>query len=76
MSSMKAKPSSTPKKTPKQLDLTATVGDNKDKLRLGIYEIKGDKMKFVLAAPEKERPTKFESVAGSGSIYIEYTKKK
>ncbi len=63
-------------KTPKQLDLTGSMGDAKDKVRLGIYEIKGDKMKFVIAAPEKERPTKFESPAGSGSIYIEYTKKK
>jgi len=61
-------------KTPKQLDLTATVGDAKDKVRLGIYEIKGDTMKFVVAGVDKERPTKFESPAGSGSIYIEYKK--
>jgi uncharacterized protein (TIGR03067 family) len=63
-------------KIPKHLDLTASVGDNKDKLRLGIYEIKGDTMKFALAPADKERPTKFESPTGSGIIYIEYTKKK
>ena len=63
-------------KTPKHLDLTGTMGDVKDKVRLGIYEIKGDKMKFVIGGVDKERPTKFEAPAGSGSIYIEYTKKK
>ena len=63
-------------KSPKYMDLTATVGDNKDKVRLGIYELKGDTMKFAFAAAEKDRPTKFESAAGSGSIYIEYKKKK
>jgi uncharacterized protein (TIGR03067 family) len=65
-----------PSKSPKHLDLTATVGDAKDKLRLGIYELKDDTMKFVIAAADKERPTKFESAAGSGCIYIEYKKKK
>ena len=63
-------------KSPKHLDLTATVGDNKDKLRMGIYEVKGDTMKFVIAAADKERPTKFESVAGTGNIYVEHNKKK
>jgi uncharacterized protein (TIGR03067 family) len=63
-------------KSPKNLDLTATVGESEGKLRLGIYELKGETMKFVIAGVGKERPTKFESAAGSGSIYIEYKKKK
>ncbi len=63
-------------KSPKHLDLIASVGDNKDKERKGIYEIKGGVLKFVIAAPEKDRPTKFESTAGSQCIYIECTKKK
>ena len=45
-------------------------------MRKGIYEVKGDTMKFVFAPPDKERPTKFESPAGDGFIYIEYTKAK
>ena len=63
-------------KSPKHLDLTASVGDSKDKLRKGIYEIKDGVLKFAIAAPEKDRPTKFESTAGSMIIYIECTKKK
>jgi uncharacterized protein (TIGR03067 family) len=63
-------------KSPKHLDLTASVGDAKDKTRLGIYEVKGDTMKLVIAAADKERPAKFESPEGSGSIYIEFAKKK
>jgi uncharacterized protein (TIGR03067 family) len=62
-------------KTPKHLDLTASMGDNKDKLRLGIFEVKDGVLKFVIAGPDKERPTKFESAAGSGNIYLECKKK-
>jgi uncharacterized protein (TIGR03067 family) len=63
-------------KTPKYLDLTASMGDQKDKLRKGIFEIKGDTLKFVIAGADKDRPTKFEAPAGSGSILLECTKKK
>ncbi len=64
-------------KSPKHIELTATIGQDKDKTRLGIYEVKGDTMKLVLAAADKERPTKFESPAGGQLIYIElFTRKK
>jgi uncharacterized protein (TIGR03067 family) len=63
-------------KNPKHLELTASVGDAKDKVRLGIYEVKDDTLKFAIASPDKERPTKFESPADSGTIYIEFTRKK
>jgi uncharacterized protein (TIGR03067 family) len=63
-------------KSPKHLDLTASMGDQKDMLRKGIFVVKDGTLKFVISQPEKDRPTKFESAAGSGSIYIECTKKK
>lgn len=63
-------------KTPKWLDLTASMGDQKDKIRKGIFKIEDGTLKFVIASADKDRPTKFESAAGSGSIYLECTKKK
>ena len=63
-------------KSPKHIDLTATIGEDKDKTRQGIYEVKGNTMKMVLAAADKERPTKFESPVDGQLIYIECTRKK
>jgi uncharacterized protein (TIGR03067 family) len=63
-------------KSPKHLDLIASIGDAKDKTRLGIFEVKGDKLKMVIAGVDKNRPTKFEAPADSELIYIECTKKK
>ncbi len=65
-----------PDKKPKHMDVTSSMGDNANKKRPGIYELKGDTMKFVMAPSDKERPTKFESPSGSGNIYIEYKKAK
>lgn len=62
-------------KSPKHLDLTAAMGDQKDKLRKGIFEVKDGTLKFVIAQPDKDRPTKFEATTGTGSIYLECKKK-
>lgn len=63
-------------KKPKEMDLKAGVGEQKGKVRKCIYEVTKDTMKFVIAQPDKDRPTKFESPAGSGCIYMEYKRTK
>src|SRR5207247_1101990 len=55
-----------PSKKPKTVDSTATVGPDKGKTSLGIYEIKGDLHTVCFAPPGKERPQEFVSKPGSG----------
>jgi uncharacterized protein (TIGR03067 family) len=56
-------------KTPKQIDVTFTDGEEKGKTMLGIYELDGDTYKACMAAPGKgKRPTAFESKPESGHI--------
>lgn len=57
-----------PTKKPKAIDETATAGPNKGKSFLAIYEIGDDYHKICFAAPGKERPTVFSSLAGSGHL--------
>ena len=52
-------------KNPKTID-ARREGDDKGKPALGIYEFEGGKLKLCVAGISKERPTKFESKAGSG----------
>jgi uncharacterized protein (TIGR03067 family) len=50
-------------KEPKHIDL---IPDNdKGKKVQAIYSLKGDELKLCLAAPGRDRPTKFESKPGS-----------
>jgi uncharacterized protein (TIGR03067 family) len=46
-------------KSPKQIDLTYLVGDDKDKTELGIYTFDKDQLKICLEEDKKERPTVF-----------------
>jgi uncharacterized protein (TIGR03067 family) len=48
-----------PAKTPKQIDFTYLVGDDKGKTEPGIYTIEKDQIKFVLDENKKGRPTAF-----------------
>ncbi|MBM3993714.1 MAG: TIGR03067 domain-containing protein [Planctomycetes bacterium] len=47
-------------KTPKHIDFTALVGDDKGKTEPGIYAIEKDQIRFCLDDDKKGRPTKFE----------------
>ncbi len=57
-------------KTPKTIDFqpTAPAGQpsGTTKPMLGIYEFDGEKLKMCIAPPGRDRPTAFESKAGTG----------
>jgi uncharacterized protein (TIGR03067 family) len=63
---MNAKFSVDPAKKPKQIDYQMTGGFTKGKTQLGIYELKGDTVKFCFARPGMDRPTDFTAKKGSG----------
>jgi uncharacterized protein (TIGR03067 family) len=63
---LKAKFTVDPSKKPKAIDYTLSDGPNKGKTQLGIYELDGDTVKFCFAAPGKDRPKEFKTVADSG----------
>jgi uncharacterized protein (TIGR03067 family) len=73
---MKAKYTVDPAKTPKTIDYEVIEGPFKGKKQLGIYKIEDDKVTFCFAAPDKERPTKFESKSGTDMILSVWKKKK
>jgi uncharacterized protein (TIGR03067 family) len=52
-------------KTPKWLDVVATVGPLKGKIAKGIYELKlnGDDLKICIGLPGQQRPTEFKVAA-------------
>jgi uncharacterized protein (TIGR03067 family) len=53
-------------KKPATIDLSIRTGDDKGKLQLAIFEVKGDTLKLCLAVPDaKDRPTAFASPEGS-----------
>jgi RNA polymerase sigma factor (sigma-70 family) len=54
--------------TPGTLDVTFTQGPEKGRTYRGIYEIKGDTLRFCRARAGKDRPTAFASKAGGGHI--------
>jgi uncharacterized protein (TIGR03067 family) len=62
----KAKFSVDPTQTPKTIDYAMTEGPTKGKKQLGIYELKGDTVKFCFGAPGGERPKEFTTTPGSG----------
>jgi uncharacterized protein (TIGR03067 family) len=53
-------------KKPKQIDITFTEGPEKGKTIAGIYELEGDTYKVCIGMKGTDRPTAFESKAGSG----------
>jgi uncharacterized protein (TIGR03067 family) len=65
-----------PTKTPKTMDTEFTAGEEKGKTVLGIYDIDGDTLKICVAAPGKDRPTKFAAGEGSGCTMFVYKRSK
>ena len=56
-------------KTPKEIDLTFTTGENKGKTVKGIYKIAGDDLTICRGLTEKEaRPTEFAAPVDSGLL--------
>jgi uncharacterized protein (TIGR03067 family) len=60
--------------SPKTIDVTRTRGPDKGKVRLGIYELKGDTLRFCVGPVGGERPKKFASEPGSG-VWMEVWKR-
>ncbi len=58
-----------PAKTPKTIDVDMTEGPAKGKSFKGIYKFEGDTQVICLAAPEKDRPTKFDSKEGTVTVW-------
>jgi uncharacterized protein (TIGR03067 family) len=55
---------------PAHIDIVGTAGALKGRKAQGIYAIAGDTLKICYTMPGKERPTAFESPAGSGAYII------
>jgi uncharacterized protein (TIGR03067 family) len=58
-----------PAKSPKTIDVEMTEGPAKGKSFKGIYKFEGDTQVICLAAPDKDRPTKFDSNEGTVTVW-------
>jgi uncharacterized protein (TIGR03067 family) len=56
---------------PPAIDVHLTRGVSKGQTMLGIYEIKGDRLRVCLAVPGRQRPFDFSPKAGSGHVLQE-----
>jgi uncharacterized protein (TIGR03067 family) len=63
-------------KSPKQIDMIGTEGENKGKAAQGVYALDGDKLTICYTMPGKERPAGFESKSGSAATLIVWTRAK
>jgi uncharacterized protein (TIGR03067 family) len=63
-------------KTPKQIDIVGTEGENKGKAAQGIYSLDGEKLTICYTMPGKERPKAFESKAGSAATLVVWQRSK
>ena len=59
-----------PSTTPKMLDLTVTDGSQQGAVVEGIYELKGNELRICAKVIGKERPTEFQSPAGSNVVLL------
>jgi uncharacterized protein (TIGR03067 family) len=64
-----------PTKKPKTIDFTGTMGGDKGKKYLGIYELNGTELKLCIGDP-KNRPTKFEAKKGYERQFEVWTRAK
>jgi uncharacterized protein (TIGR03067 family) len=66
-----------PGATPAEVDLDITEGASKGEKQLGIYELKGNRLKFcVNEAGQSKRPTKFATSADDTFLIFEFEKVK
>ena len=65
-----------PKKTPATIDLVPGKGRYEGKTLPGIYKLEGDTLTIAFAEPGKDRPTAFESKAGSGVVLVVHKRAK
>ena len=65
-----------PTKKPGHVDAVVTEGEDKGNKMLGIFELKGDKMKVCFDPKGKERPKSFKAGEGQMSATVERIKKK
>ena len=64
-------------KSPKEIDLTPTTGENKGKTVKGIYKIAGDYLTICRGLTEKEaRPTEFAAPVNSGLLLVTWKRSK
>lgn len=59
-----------PLQSPKTIDFTPTVGDDKGKLSPGIYEVGENTLKFCVAPSGKGRPSEFTSTQSNEQILL------
>ena len=65
-----------PTQKPKAIDFTPTVGDAKDKLHLGIYELGDDVRRLCFAPSGQDRPKGFSSEPGTDHILVKFERVK
>jgi uncharacterized protein (TIGR03067 family) len=65
-----------PSKKPAQIDSVITEGEGKGTTMLGIYELKGDRMRVCFDPAGKERPKDFKPKGGQFGGVIERVKQK
>jgi uncharacterized protein (TIGR03067 family) len=65
-----------PTKKPKTIDFTPTIGEDKGKKYLGIYELGENTRKMCFAPAGMERPTEFSSMPGSEHILVTFEREK
>lgn len=58
------------------LDSTGLAGEPRGKTFLGIYEIRGDTLRWCVANPGKPRPSEFASRPSSGQFLMVLTRKR
>ena len=63
-------------KSPVTIDMAVKGGTYDGKTLLGIAKLDGDTLTVAFGEPGKERPTKFESTAGSGVVLVVHKKAK
>lgn len=63
-------------KSPKEVDITGSVGPNKGKTLMAIYAIDGDTMKVCYDLSGKARPKEFKTIAGTQTFLVKYKRDK
>ena len=65
-----------PTKKPKTIDFTATDGEGKGEVYLGIYELGENTRKLCFAPQGKDRPTEFATAPGSEHVLVSFERVK